>query len=263
MILKVNGIEFSYPSRPVLQGVRFQVNRGEFFAILGNNGAGKSTLLKCLNRILKPTSGAVYIGERDIFSLRQREVARQVGYVAQRQERPHMTVFDAVLLGRRPHMKWSLTSADTRAARQALQLLELEDYAMRFLDELSGGELQKVVLARAIAQEPEVLLLDEPTSNLDLKNQVEVLQLVRRIAREKNIAVIVVIHDLNLALRYADRFLLLKDGTVFALGGREIMTPANISAVYGLPVEVVWLGKQPVVVPVEEGEKSAPVAAGR
>lgn len=263
MILRVNGVEFSYASRPVLQGVRFQVNRGEFLAILGNNGAGKSTLLRCINRILKPAGGAIFIGERDILSLDQREIARQVGYVAQRQERPRMTVFDAVLLGRKPYIKWGVTAADLQAVRRAMQLLELEDYAMRFLDELSGGELQKVVLARAIAQEPEVLLLDEPTSNLDLKNQIEVLQLVRRIAMEKNIAVIVVIHDLNLALRYADRFLLLKDGTVFALGGREIMTAANISAVYGLPVEVVWLGKQPVVVPLEEEQKLAPAAVGR
>ncbi|CEP68107.1 ABC transporter-like [Moorella glycerini] len=250
MILSVDGVEFSYSSRPVLRDIKFEVNRGEFFAILGNNGAGKSTLLKCLIRILKPQTGTILIETEDLFALSPREVARRLGYVAQRYESARFTVFDAVLLGRKPHIKWGTTARDLEIVRNVLGILGLEEFSLRYLDELSGGELQKVVIARALAQEPRVLLLDEPTSNLDLKNQFEVLTIVKKAARERNIAVVVVMHDLNLALRFADKFLLLKNRTVFACGGMEIMTPENIAGVYGVRVAVERLADIPVVVPL-------------
>ena len=250
MILSVDGVEFSYNSRPVLRDVRFAVNRGELFSILGNNGAGKSTLLRCLNRIIRPRAGSILIEKEDLFALPRREVARRVGYVAQRHESARVTVFDAVLLGRKPHIRWDATARDLEIVREVLAVLGMEEFSLRYLDELSGGELQKVIIARALAQEPRVLLLDEPTSNLDLKNQFEVLQIVKRAARERNIAVVVVMHDLNLALRFADKFLLLKNGAVFACGGREVMTPENIAGVYGVPVAVERMADVPVVVPL-------------
>lgn len=250
MILSVDGVEFSYGSRPVLRDIKFEVSRGEFFSILGNNGAGKSTLLKCMNRILKPQTGTILIEKEDLFALSRREVARRLGYVAQRYESARLTVFDAVLLGRIPHIKWSTTAKDLEIVRNVLGILGLEEFSLRYLDELSGGELQKVVIARALAQEPRVLLLDEPTSNLDLKNQFEVLKTVKSAARKQNIAAVVVMHDLNLALRFADKFLLLKNRTVFACGGMEIMTPENITGVYGVPVTVEKLANIPVVVPL-------------
>lgn len=250
MILSVDRVEFSYSSRPVLKDIKFEVNRGEFFSILGNNGAGKSTLLKCLNRILKPQTGTILIEKEDLFALSPREVARRLGYVAQRYESTRFTVFDAVLLGRKPHIKWGITAGDLEIVRNVLGILGLEKFSLRYLDELSGGELQKVVIARALAQEPRVLLLDEPTSNLDLKNQFEVLKTVKSAVREQNIAAVVVMHDLNLALRFADKFLLLKNRTVFACGGMEIMTPENIAGVYGVPVAVERLANIPVVVPL-------------
>jgi len=250
MILSVDGVEFSYNSRPVLRDVRFAVNRGELFSILGNNGAGKSTLLRCLNRIIRPRAGSILIEKEDLFALTRREVARRVGYVAQRHESARVTVFDAVLLGRKPHIKWDATARDLEIVRSVLAVLGLEEFSLRYLDELSGGELQKVIMARALAQEPQVLLLDEPTSNLDLKNQYEVLRIVKRAARERNIAVVVVMHDLNLALRFADKFLLLKNGTIFACGGRDVMTPENIAGVYGVPVAVERMADVPVVVPL-------------
>lgn len=249
MILSVDGVEFSYSSRPVLREINFEVNRGEFFSILGNNGAGKSTLLKCLNRILKPQTGTILIEKEDLFALSCREVARRLGYVAQRYESARFTVFDAVLLGRKPHIKWGTAARDLEIVRNVLGILGLEEFSLRYLDELSGGELQKVVIARALAQEPRVLLLDEPTSNLDLKNQFEVLKTAKSAAREQNIAAVVVMHDLNLALRFADKFLLLKNRTIFACGGMEIMTPENIAGVYGVPVAVERLGNIPVIVP--------------
>lgn len=250
MILSVDGVEFSYNSRPVLKNIEFEVNRGELFSILGNNGAGKTTLLKCLNKILRPQRGTILVEEKDLAALGRREVARRLGYVAQRHESARFTVFDAVLLGRKPHIKWGPTARDLEIVRNVLEALGMEELSLRYLDELSGGELQKVVIARALAQEPRVLLLDEPTSNLDLKNQLEVLKIVKRAARERNIAVVVVMHDLNLALRFADKFLLLKNGTIFACGGMEVVTPENIAGVYGVRVAVERLADIPVIVPL-------------
>jgi iron complex transport system ATP-binding protein len=250
MILSVDGVEFSYSSRPVLRDIKFEANRGEFFSILGNNGVGKSTLLKCMNGILKPRRGTVFIEKKNILRLSRSEVAQRMGYVAQRCETARFTVFDAVLLGRKPFVKWDVSARDLEIVHRVLGMLGLEEFALRYLDELSGGELQKVVIARALAQQPRVLLLDEPTSNLDLKNQLEVLHIVKRSVREQNIAAVVVMHDLNLALRFSDKFLLLKERTIFACGGMEIMTPENITSVYGVPVIMEKLRDVPVVVPL-------------
>ncbi|MEW6425495.1 MAG: ABC transporter ATP-binding protein [Bacillota bacterium] len=250
MILSVQGVEFTYPSRAVLKEIRFTVEKGDCLAILGPNGVGKSTLLKCVNKILKPQKGTILIEKDELRKLGRPEVARRIGYVAQRSEGGRVTVFDAVVLGRKPHLKWDVSANDLEIVHRTLQLMQLDHFALRFLDELSGGELQKVVIARALAQEPQVLLLDEPTSNLDLKNQLEVLRIIKGVVAEENIAAIVTMHDLNLAARFAGKFLLLKGGTVFAAGGFEVMTPENIEAVYAVPVAVERLRDVPVVVPL-------------
>ncbi len=178
------------------------------------------------------------------------ELARRFGYVEQQRSGSRLTVFNAVLLGRKPYIQWDITQNDMVIAAQALETLGLTDYALRSLDELSGGELQKVVIARALAQEPEIFLMDEPTSSLDLKNQLEVLNLIRQITRERGIAAVVAIHDLNLALRYADRFILLKEKKIFAAGGPEVITPQNIESVYSVPVAITSLKGNQVVVPL-------------
>ncbi|WP_258359595.1 ABC transporter ATP-binding protein [Moorella sulfitireducens] len=250
MIMQVDGVEFSYNGRHVLRNIKFSIAAGEFLAILGNNGAGKSTLIKCLNKILKPKRGTVLIDKENVFHLSRLDVARKIGYVAQRSEGGRVTVFDAVLLGRKPHIKWDVSANDLEIVQRVLALLDLEVLSLRYLDELSGGELQKVVIARALAQEPRVLLLDEPTSNLDLRNQLEVLQTVKTAAREHNLAAVVVMHDLNMALRFADKFLFLKNHTIFACGGLEIMTPENIAGVYGVPVTMATVQSIPVIVPL-------------
>lgn len=250
MILSVQGISFQYPHHPVLDGVSFAIEKGQMLAVLGPNGTGKTTLLKCINRILKPQAGTVWIGEQAVTRLGRNELAQRVGYVEQQRTGARMTVFNAVLLGRKPYIQWDLSPNDTAVAAQALETLGLGDYALRTLDELSGGELQKVVIARALAQEPEIFLMDEPTSSLDLKNQLEVLRLIRQITCERGVATVVAIHDLNLALRFADRFLLLKDQRVFAAGGAEVMTPENIEAVYAVPVAIAAHNGNRVVVPL-------------
>ena len=252
MIIQVDDISFCYRSTPVLENVHFSLNRGELMAILGNNGAGKSTLLKLINRILIPHRGTVRIDGRALQSMKRREIAQKVAYVAQRHEKSSMTVFDAVLLGRIPHIHWDTGRRDNEIVERILHQLRLAPYSLRPLTELSGGELQKVAIARALAQEPEVLLLDEPTNNLDLRNQLEVLALVRDLVRSHAMVGIVVLHELNLAMRYADRFLFLKDRTIFAAGGREIMTPETIEQVYGVPVAVHRFGHHTVIIPMEE-----------
>jgi iron complex transport system ATP-binding protein len=250
MILTVQGIRFHYPGRPVLEEASFAVEKGEVLAILGTNGTGKTTLLKCLNRILTPAAGAVLIKDEPTSAFSRNALAQKMGYVEQQRSGSRATVFNTVLLGRKPYIRWDITQNDMAIAAQALETLGLEEYALRYLDELSGGELQKVVIARALAQEPEILLMDEPTSSLDLKNQLEVLNLVRQISRNRGIAAVVAMHDLNLALRFADRFILLKDKTIYAAGGSEVMTPENIEAVYAVPVIIAAHNGSRVVIPL-------------
>lgn len=250
-MLEINNLEFSYrSSRKILEKIEFDVENGECVAILGNNGAGKSTMLKCLNKIIAPQKGTVAVNGTDLLQLSRLEIAKNTAYVAQKNEGSRITVYDAILLGRKPFIKLSPTKRDYEIVEGIIEKLNLEDMALRLIDELSGGELQKVMIARALAQEPKVLLLDEPTSSLDLKNQIEVLQLLQKITRENQIAVVIVIHDLNLALRYCDRFLFLKDSSVFCYGGMEVMTSENISEVYQVPVAVEHYQNQSIVIPL-------------
>jgi iron complex transport system ATP-binding protein len=250
MILTVQGMMFNYPGRPVLEGATFEVEKGELLAILGTNGTGKTTLLKCINRILKPIAGAVFLEKESITELGRNQLAQRIGYVEQQRSGSRATVFNTVLLGRKPYIRWDITKDDMAIASKALDTLGLSDYALRFLDELSGGELQKVVIARALAQEPNLLLMDEPTSSLDLKNQLDVLRLIRKITRERGIASVVAMHDLNLALRFADRFLLIKERNIFAAGGPEVMTAENIESVFFVPVTISSHNGNRVIIPL-------------
>ena len=248
-MIEVQNLSFSFGNRPVLQNVNLSLKQGECVAVLGDNGAGKSTLVSCISRLRRPSSGSVLIDGTPVSQMTRNELAQQVSYVAQKNELAHSTVFDAVLLGRKPHMKWGPSDVDYDVAEHALRAVGMEDCRLRYMSQLSGGEQQKVMLARAIAQEPKLMLLDEPTSSLDLRNQYESMELIRHCAHGHNIAVLVVIHDLNLALRFCDRFLFLKDGTVFASGGREAVTPENIRAVYGIETSVEQFDGLPMVIP--------------
>lgn len=250
MILKVNGVSFRYNSRLVLKEVTFELPRGEILAVLGINGAGKSTLLKCINSILRPSGGSVLVEGTDVLTLKGDAIARRIGYVPQRFAEHQVTVFDAVLLGRKPHIQWAATDKDMRIVERLLTSMQLQDKALRPISTLSGGEAQKVIIARSLAQEPKVLLLDEPTSSLDLRNQLEVMDLVADVVRTAGVSAVVAIHDLNLALRFADRFLLLKDGLIHTTGPREALTPEVIEAVYGVHSLMRIIEGFPVIIPV-------------
>ena len=236
-MIEVKNISYSYSGKngnTVLNDISFDLRPGECVGILGNNGAGKSTLITCLCKIRTPQSGSVHIDGQDIYKMKRIEIARRISYVAQKNEMSQMTVFDAVLLGRKPHMKQSVSTKDINICEQVIEQLGLSDLKLRYSDALSGGELQKVMLARAFVQEPKLLLLDEPTSSLDPKNQIEMLTLIQKMARETNTSVLIVLHDLNLALRYCDKFLFLKSGKVYKYGDKSIITRETITEVYGI-----------------------------
>ena len=250
MILTVNDLSFQYPGHEVLTDIGFSVGKGECLAILGTNGAGKSTLLKCLNRINPLKNGQVTIGGTDLKSFGRHDLAKRIGYVSQSTQFTRSTVFDAVLLGRKPYIKWDITQADLDIVESVLESLHLKEFSMRYVDELSGGEVQKVTIARALAQEPDILMFDEPTSNLDLKNQLEVIQIIKQIVSEKQISAIVTMHDLNLALRFADKYMMIQNGSVFAAGGAEILTAENIAQVYAVDVSIEYYNQKPVIIPL-------------
>jgi iron complex transport system ATP-binding protein len=249
--MKVEGLSFSYrrTAKPVLQELSFEAVPGEITAILGNNGAGKSTLLKCLCRILKPLRGTVSVDGENILTMSHNDAAKKIAYVPQEAPVPCLSVYDAVMLGRTPYIKWDVSKEDRRIVEEVIRWMKLEKNTVRFLNEISGGERQKVTLARSLVQNPRILLLDEPTSNLDLKNQHEVLSLVRTICAERGIAVIIAIHDINLALKYCAQFILMRTNRIFSCGGADSITAENIEAVYDIPVRIYTVKKERLIVP--------------
>lgn len=247
-MLSVKSLKFRYRTGPeILDQVDFQLEPGHFVAVLGNNGAGKSTMLKCLNQILKPESGSVQLNEEDLLTMPHREIAKRIAFVAQSVPSTQMTVYDTVMLGRRPYMKWGFTETDRAIVRETMETLNLTDMSGRFVNTLSGGEQQKVMLARALAQQPQVLLLDEPTSSLDIHNQYQVLGTVQDICRTTGITAVVIIHDLSLALRFCDRFLLMKGGRVYRYGDASVIDRETIEAVYNIRANVATVGGRKVV----------------
>ena len=248
-MFNIRHLNFSYPERPVLRDISFSATPGEILVILGPNGAGKTTLLKNLNRILTPESGEVLVGERPVSAMGVRDIARHMAYVSQVPEGGRVTVFDTVLMGRIPHLGFRPSRADLEKTDAVMNRLGLSDMALKTLDRLSGGERQKVAIARALAQETPILLLDEPTASLDLKNQTDILGLIRHIARDHDMAVVMTMHDLNAALQYADKYLCLKDGRILGTGVIAQITPDLIQKVYGVGVDMVYHNGQPMVVP--------------
>jgi iron complex transport system ATP-binding protein len=238
--LVINDLSFNYAGHQVLKDIEFQVDAGEVLSIVGPNGSGKSTLLKCINRILKTKEDTVLIDGKDATKFNFKDLSKLIGYVPQSSNSTFsFTVFDIVLMGRRPYINWNLSERDSDIVAEVLDFLGIGHLAMRHFNELSGGEQQKVVIARALAQQPKTLLLDEPTSSLDIRHQLEILCMVRSLTQNSEHSVVLTMHDLNLASRFSDRMLMLKNGAIFSCGTpKEVLTEDNIREVYCIESKV-------------------------
>lgn len=249
MGIDLKDLAFTYKQKTVLENLTCCFNAGRIHIILGVNGAGKSTLVKLLNRLLKPQSGSILLLGKNLVDLTLNQIAKCVGYVAQQRQLCELTVTDYILLGRKPHLKWNFGTEDEKIVFAVMEKLNLRHLALRQLAHLSGGELQKTIIARALVQKPEVLLLDEPTSNLDLKNQIEVMDIIRQETDERALTTIITMHDINLALRYASSFTLLKNSRIMVSGGMEVITPDNLSALFGIRIKLHHLDGYVAAIP--------------
>jgi iron complex transport system ATP-binding protein len=243
MKLKVSNLCFLYDDFEVLKDVSLEVESAQILGIIGPNGSGKTTLLKCINRKLMPRSGIIAIDNIDIHNLSRREIARNIGVVPQISSISFpFFVSDVVLMGRYAYISrfGRETGEDLSIVRHSLELTGTAHLADRYINEISGGEYQRVIIARALAQEPKILLLDEPILHLDINHQIEIMELVRALAKEKNIAVAVVLHDLNLAGRFTDRLVLLNRGKIYQDGPTDkVLSPENIENIFRVKVKMI------------------------
>lgn len=240
--LRINNIACRYDAANVLENIDFSAKGGDFIGVIGPNASGKSTLLKSISKVLKPYTGVVLLNERDVHTLKSAEIAKNLAVVPQESVISFaFTALEVVLMGRTPHLnRFEMESTqDLIIAQKSMELTNTWYLAERPIDTLSGGEKQRIIIARALTQEPRVLLLDEPTDHLDINHQIEILDLIKRLSKEEKMVVIGVFHDLNIASRYCDRLILLHKGRIFAAGGAEnVLTGENIEKVYGVKVTV-------------------------
>ena len=248
-MLNVENLSFRYSkfSRPVLNGASLELKPGEIGILLGKNGSGKTTLFKNLLGIHKPASGRILFEGEDLLKMSRKERARRIAYVPQDIHFGALTVFDSILMGRISYFGLKSGDEDYKAVEKILTDMHLEDYAFRMVDALSGGERQKIAIARAMAQEPKLMVFDEPTGNLDIANERLIIEEARHLAREKNIAILSSLHDLNQALTFGDKFFFLKNGVVKYAGGREIITPEVVKDTFGVDVRIRQIDGQTVV----------------
>ncbi len=260
-MLNVEKVCFSYNGKEILHEVSLQIHSGEVLAVVGPNGAGKTTLIRAISGVLSPQKGLIQVAGMDITKLNPMQRARHLAVVPQARELPStFTVFQTVMLGRTPYLGWLGKAApkDEQIVQRVLRSTQLEDLAERQIGELSGGEQQRVLLARALAQNTPLLLLDEPTAHLDLQHQSHLLSLVRQTVAQCGLAVLLAIHDLNLVGLYADRALLLVNGEVLSMGTpAEVLTKSNLERAYQVSVEVIPHPKYGTPLILPDGNKLA------
>lgn len=253
MILELSNIEFNYGKHAALHGISLRFEGSGLISLLGPNGSGKSTLLKSINRIIN-SKGEVFFNNKKVNEMPVSEIASIFGYVPQSISSAFpITVFDMLLLGRKPYLGWNPSERDIDIVSENISLMGLKDFVLRQINELSGGERQKVLIATALSQEPKILLFDEPTNNLDIKHQLDVMKHIKNIVIEKQILALIAMHDLNLAAQYSDEIVMLQKGRIYTQGKPEdVMTKENIKAIYGVNVAIHNYGASQHIVPVEE-----------
>jgi iron complex transport system ATP-binding protein len=246
-MIEVKSISFHYHEDWVLQDVSFQVERGEFIGVIGPNGSGKTTLLKILYRLLAPQKGEILFELVPMKRMDRADIAKRIAVVAQETQLLFpFSVLETVLMGRSPHLGHLMfeSEKDLEIAKKAMEWTKTLPFSERAIEELSGGERKRVFIARALAQEPEVILLDEPTANLDIQHQIDFVDLILTLNREKGLTVVMASHDINIASEFCDRVILLRGGRIYKMGTpEEVITKENIESVYGCEV---WIDQNPI-----------------
>jgi len=251
MEIKMDKVDFNYGNGLVLHQIELLLKKPGLVCIMGPNGVGKSTLIRCINKIISPTGGNLYIDGKDIKELQYKDLAKEMGYVpVSSADAFPMTVFDTVLMGRHPHSGKDTKEEDLEIAYECMERLDVEDLAMRNFNELSSGQRQKVAIARGLAQEPKMLILDEPTSNLDVRYQMVVAGLLRELSRERRITVLMISHDINISTKYADEIIVMsKPGVICKVGHpNDVITKELIADVYGVDCDIVKIRDRPHVI---------------
>ncbi len=249
--VELKDLEFGYNAKnPVLKNISHIFDTPEFICIMGPNGVGKSTLIHCINKILTPTGGTVLINGRDTRELKLKEVAADIGYVpASSEDSFPLTVVDTVMVGMQNDYKFGVRKDDLQQVYDILKTLNIEHLAMRDFNELSAGQHQKVMLARGLVRSPPVVLLDEPTSNLDIRHQIEVTKILSEMPKKKNSIVIMISHDINITAKYADKILMISGGGIYSYGTpSEVLTKEAIRDVYGVDADIIEVNGRPHVI---------------
>lgn len=248
-MLSVENLTFRYSRQgaPVLNGVNLELKQGEIGILLGKNGSGKTTCFKNILGILSPSGGSIRFDGEDLLKMPRRERARRIAYVPQDIHFGALSVFDSILMGRVSYFGLKASHKDYLAAERIMVEMHLEDFAQRNVEELSGGERQKIAIARAMAQEPKLMVFDEPTGNLDIANEQLIIEEAKKLAKEKNIAILSSLHDLNQAMYFGDKFFFLKNGVVAHAGGQEVIRENVIKDIFEINVRIVEIEKQKVI----------------
>ncbi len=240
--INTDDLLYSYSEEAViLKGISLSIREPQLVSIIGPNGVGKSTLIHCMNKILSPVAGTVMVDGKDVKDYEIKELARKIGYVPYTSSDTFpMTVVDTILMGRNPHRRWKSLHQDLLVAKKVMEMMDISHLAMRPFNELSAGQHQRVMLARGLAQEPEILLLDEPTANLDIRHQMDVIRLLKQLAVRNGLMVVMISHDLNIAAKYSDNIIMMSKGQIYAVGKpADVITAANVKEVYDVDSEVI------------------------
>ena len=248
-MLKVENLHFRYSriGAPVLHGTSLELKQGEIGILLGKNGSGKTTLFKNILGIEKPESGVLQFNGENLLKMNRRERSRRIAYVPQDIHFGALSVFDSILMGRVSYFGLKASHEDYLAVKKIIEDMGLTDFAHRNVEELSGGERQKIAIARAMAQNPKLMVFDEPTGNLDIANEHLIMVEAKKLAKEKNISILSSLHDLNQALAFGDKFFFLKNGVVKYAGGKEIVTEAVIKDIFDIDVKIMQIDNHKVI----------------